>query len=110
MESRNISWTSPDVRHEMPVYAELELVDVLCVLKFAPQWLVGVDLDMNWTDLSRVNWLTSMRGRIGFLPALLHRRCSMERNRQFPSKPGNPESVEIRVGRRRWRGMGAVGQ
>jgi hypothetical protein len=24
---------------------------------------------MNWTDLSRVNWLTSMRGRIGFLPA-----------------------------------------
>jgi outer membrane immunogenic protein len=37
--------------------------------QFAPQWLVGVDLDMNWTDLSRVNWLTSMRGRIGFLPA-----------------------------------------
>ena len=31
--------------------------------------LLGVDLDMNWTDLSRVNWLTSMRGRIGFLPA-----------------------------------------
>ena len=37
--------------------------------QFAPQWLLGVDLDMSWTDLSRVNWLTSMRGRIGFLPA-----------------------------------------
>src|SRR5215475_12401924 len=37
--------------------------------QFAPQWLLGVDLDMNWTDLSRVNWLTSVRGRIGFLPA-----------------------------------------
>jgi opacity protein-like surface antigen len=37
--------------------------------QFAPQWLLGVDLDMSWTDLSRVNWLTSMRGRIGFTPA-----------------------------------------
>ena len=37
--------------------------------QFAPQWLLGVELDMNWTDLTRVNWLTSMRGRIGFTPA-----------------------------------------
>jgi opacity protein-like surface antigen len=31
--------------------------------------LLGVDFDMSWPDLSRVNWLTSMRGRIGFTPA-----------------------------------------
>jgi outer membrane immunogenic protein len=36
--------------------------------QFAPQWLLGVELDSSWTDLSGVNWLASVRGRIGYTP------------------------------------------
>ena len=34
--------------------------------QLAPQWLVGAEVDSSWTDLSRVNWLASIRGRIGY--------------------------------------------
>jgi outer membrane immunogenic protein len=36
--------------------------------QFAPQWVLGVELDGSWPDLSRVNWLASIRGRIGYTP------------------------------------------
>jgi outer membrane immunogenic protein len=36
--------------------------------RLAPQWLLGVELDSSWTDLSGVNWLASIRGRIGYTP------------------------------------------
>jgi outer membrane immunogenic protein len=34
--------------------------------QFAPQWLLGIEVDSSWTDLSRVNWLASIRGRVGY--------------------------------------------
>jgi outer membrane immunogenic protein len=36
--------------------------------QLAPQWLIGAEVDSSWTDLSRVNWLGSVRGRIGYTP------------------------------------------
>jgi outer membrane immunogenic protein len=40
----------------------------------APQWLIGIEGDSSWTDLNgtigfgKVNWLGSVRGRIGYTP------------------------------------------
>ncbi len=42
--------------------------------QFAPQWVVGIEGDANWADLTvpagsgDVNWLGSLRGRIGWTP------------------------------------------
>ena len=42
--------------------------------QIAPQWLIGIEGDSSWTDLSasiglgNVNWLGSVRGRIGYTP------------------------------------------
>jgi outer membrane immunogenic protein len=41
--------------------------------QFAPQWLLGVELDGSWTEFNRVSWLASIRGRVGFtaIPTVL---------------------------------------
>jgi outer membrane immunogenic protein len=36
--------------------------------QLTPQWLLGVEVDSSWIDVSRVNWLASIRGRIGYTP------------------------------------------
>jgi outer membrane immunogenic protein len=42
--------------------------------QLAPQWLIGIEGDSSWTDLNgtigfgKVNWLGSVRGRIGYTP------------------------------------------
>jgi outer membrane immunogenic protein len=42
--------------------------------QFAPQWLIGIEGDASWADLTvpagsgDVNWLGSLRGRIGWSP------------------------------------------
>jgi outer membrane immunogenic protein len=42
--------------------------------QFAPQWLIGIEGDASWADLTvpagsgDANWLASLRGRIGFSP------------------------------------------
>jgi outer membrane immunogenic protein len=37
--------------------------------QLAPQWLLGVEVDSSWIDVSHVNWIASIRGRIGYTPA-----------------------------------------
>src|SRR5262249_54816903 len=32
--------------------------------EFAPQWLLGVEVDGSWAEFHRMNWLASIRGRV----------------------------------------------
>ena len=89
--------------------------------QFAPAWLVGIEADGSAADLTvpagsgDVNFVASVRGRLGYSPdpdhaRLRHRRRRLERRqhhrRRYPAR--HPE--QERMGRRRRRRMGAVGQ
>jgi outer membrane immunogenic protein len=83
--------------------------------QLAPQWLFGVEVDASWTDLSRVNWLASIRGRVGYTPIstlLLYftgGAASIEIDNSGATLRKH-QSDENRVGYWRWLGMDTVGE
>jgi hypothetical protein len=89
--------------------------------QFAPQWLIGIEGDPNWADLTvpagsrDVNWLGSLRGRIGWSPTattmLYFTGGAAWSTVTIPgvdTLPRHPD--ENRMGCRRRLRMGAVGQ